>query len=201
MAEYEQDLGEDLFYQLLDVIIPEKKIHVREKLGAGFFAEVHRADYVNNGTFKVAVKFLKGNQVFWNYIIQRAKSLLNGPPTSQNAQSFGPKVLLPWSGPWCSAAYSVILHKISLTDTIKTVKNTLQKTVSLLQVMEKILQMLGSFLKGSTRLENFHTHIYWAGLASQEYRENMLPSHNTWVMVDFENIFSNRLTRWVCAFP
>ncbi len=64
MAEYERELGEDLFYKLLDVIIPGKKIHVREKLGIGFFGEVHRADYKNNGSSQVAVKFIKGNDIF-----------------------------------------------------------------------------------------------------------------------------------------
>ncbi len=58
---YEQDLGTELFLQLLDHIIPERDIHLAEKLGSGFFGDVYKGTHVHRGSLRqVAVKFLKG---------------------------------------------------------------------------------------------------------------------------------------------
>ncbi len=58
---YEQDLGTELFLQLLDHIIPERDIHLADKLGSGFFGDVYKGTHVQKSSLRqVAVKFLKG---------------------------------------------------------------------------------------------------------------------------------------------
>ncbi len=63
MAEFEEDLGEDLYEALKPYIIPEQDLKFqKEALGEGFFGVVRKAEHIPKRK-QYASKFLKGNPI------------------------------------------------------------------------------------------------------------------------------------------